>query len=621
MKLNSTLSLVALSVVSVLQVAHAASVYEIVNIEDADVKGTLTDTANGYGQSINANNELVGVSRGRTNLTTSDVSGDTNVIDLQDAIGADQSITYSTTTQIIGNSFTFHALENDATTPWLPTFESVNGSIAPSSVSTDNRNTVDSYFFDINDAGLRVGAMSAPEKTMDYAGSVSGIDSWYYRDYELRGFVKNGASATEIELPPPYTAYTNAENVTVNVGGSSLAAAINSNNLIAGYGSIGLSSYAEGVVDSCISSNSDSSPVDICIQANQYIDSSTGTSYIQYKTRAMVWQYNNDGSFTRTELPLGLDPGTSTSTFVAQGLGLNNNGVVVGRSHVYRNGNTDDLYYDAAYWSKNTSGNYEYHWIPVIDKDVLSSIAYSVNDSGIVVGSYKKYIDGYQRDKFFVYDTNTPDTKPVTPNDFYSYTSDLSSRAKDINNQGLVVGYIETSEEKQLPRPKDAFLYNTNTQEFNDLNNLLTCESKGYEKNGEGNWTKHQFTVTDATGNSLTYNADIRIVEANKINEEGVIAATAFVRKPVYQTDSTGNLVLDDKGNPTFALDGNGDPVTSYLPRMVVLKPTSSGSACDVSDNNNSSGTDSGSYSRKGAAVWGWLLLLPLVWVRRRLQR
>ncbi|MCL1076065.1 DUF3466 family protein [Shewanella dokdonensis] len=616
MKLNSTLSLVALSVVSVLQVAHAASVYEIVNIENADVKGTLTDTANGYGQSINANNELVGVSRGRTNLSSSDVNDDSNIINLDDAIGADQSISYSTVSQIIGNSFAFHALENDATTPWLPTFESINSSIAPSSITSDNRNTVDSYFFDINDAGIRVGAMSAPEKTMDYAGSVSGVDNWYYRDYELRGFVKSSASATEMELPPPYTEYTNSDNVTVNVGGSSLAAAINSNNLIAGYGSVALSSYGESVTDSCISSDSESSPVDICIQANQFPNSSTGVINIQYKTRAMVWQYHTDGSFIRTELPLGLDPGSSSSTFVAQGLGINDNGVVVGRSHVYRNGNTDDLYYDAAYWSKNGSGSYEYHWIPVIDNDVLSSIAYSVNAAGIVVGSYKKYIDGYQRDKFFIYDSNTPDTKPITPNDFYSYTSDLSSRAKDINNQGQVVGYIETSEDKQISRPKDAFLYDVNSEEFSDLNNLLTCESKGYQKNSEGKWVKHQFTVTDATGNSLTYDADIRVVEANKINDEGVIAATAFVRKPVYQTDLSGNLILDGSGNPTFKLDGEGHPVTSYLPRMVVLKPAAtSATACDLSSDG---GIDTGSYSRKGAAVWGWLLLLPLAWLRRR---
>ena len=612
MKLNSALSLVALSVVSVLQVAQAASVYEVVNIEDADLKGTLTDTANGYGQSVNASNELVGVSRGRTNLTTTDADGATTITDVQDAINADTSITYSTLTEIIGNSFTFHALENDATSPWLPTFESVNGSIAPSDVTTDNPNSVDSYFFDINDAGVRVGSMSAPEIKIDYAGSSTSYDYWYYRNYENRGFVKASADATEVELPPPFTEYTNSSDVTANVGGVSSASAINQNNLIAGYGSVDLSTYGASIVSSCISNDSDSSPVDICIQSNQF------DGYLTYKTRALVWQYNTDGSVTRTELPLGLDPGTKTYTFLAQGIGLNDNGVVVGRSHVYRNGNTDDLYYDAAYWTKNSDGEYEYNWIPVESSSVLSSVAYDINNSGIVVGSYTKYIDGYQRTKFFVYDTNTPDTKPVTPNDFYTYTSDLSSKAKDINNLGQVVGYIETSEEKQLPRPKDAFLYDVNTQEFDDLNNLLTCESKGYEQDSDGNWAKHQFTVTDASGNTLTYDADIRIVEANKINDEGVIAATAFVRKPVYETDSNGDLVLDDNGNPTFSLDGNGQPVTSYLPRMVVLKPTSSGTACAIDSSTDSSST---AYSRKGAAGLGWLLLLPLVWLRRQRTR
>ncbi|MFQ6371689.1 DUF3466 family protein [Shewanella sp. YIC-542] len=615
MKLNSTLSLVALSVVSVLQVASAAPVYEIVNIDDADVNGTLVGTANGYGQSINANNALVGVSRGRTNLNTGDITGDESVIDLEDAIGTDQSITYSTTTEITGNSFSFHALENDASTPWQPTFESVNGSIAPADVTDDQHNSIDSYFFDINDNGVRVGAMSAPQKTMPYGGSVAGIDYWYYRDYEQRGFVKAGADATEIALVPVYTQYTNSDGKTVNVGGMSLATAINQNNLISGYGSIALSSYGESLVSGCINNDSDTSPMDICVQANQFPSTSTGSSYIQYKTRAMVWQYNADGSVTPTELPLGLNAGDSSDTFTAQGLGINDAGVVVGRSHVYRYGDSDNLYYDAAFWRANEDGAYEYHWVPVVDNDVLSSIAYGVNNAGIIVGSYKKYIDGYQRDKFFVYDSNTPDSKPVTPNDFYAYRSDLSSRAKDINNQGQVVGYIEVSEEKQLPRPKDAFLYDVNTSEFNDLNNLLTCPSKGYEKDTDGNWKKHQFTVTDATGNTLTYTADIRVVEANKINEEGSIAATAFVRKPVYQTDTSGNLLLDDNGNPTFKLDGAGNPVTSYLPRMVVLKPTNSGVSCDATDDSDSSNAP---YSRQGAALWGWIFLLPLLWLRRR---
>lgn len=37
----------------------------------------------------------------------------------------------------------------------------------------------------------------------------------------------------------------------------------------------------------------------------------------------------------------------------------------------------------------------------------------------------------------------------VTPNDFAATTTDLSSKPKDINNKGQVVGYIETTYDKE----------------------------------------------------------------------------------------------------------------------------------------------------------------------------
>ncbi|MGL5390035.1 MAG: DUF3466 family protein, partial [Shewanella sp.] len=298
----------------------------------------------------------------------------------------------------------------------------------------------------------------------------------------------------------------------------------------------------------------------------------------------------------------------------AQAMGLNDNGVVVGRSHVYRNGNSKSLAQDAAYWAKDTEGNYKYHWIPM-GNSISSSIAYDINDNGIVVGSYRSYIQGYPRDKFFYFDINTPDVGYVTPNDFASKPTDLSSKPRDINNKGQVVGYIETTYDKEKPRPKAGFLYEKSSGEFNNLNTLLTCGSKGFEQDQNGNWKRHQILVEeDGSGKTLTYNADIMVVEANSINEEGTIVGTAFIRKPIYQRDTDGNIVLGDNGKPLFELDGKGDPVTGYVPRMVVLKPAASGTqACSVDDS-----VDTGDYERKGAASFLWLFALPLLWLRRR---
>ena len=290
---------------------------------------------------------------------------------------------------------------------------------------------------------------------------------------------------------------------------------------------------------------------------------------------------------------------------------------MAGRSHVYRNNDKDKLAFDAAYWTKADDGSYQYNWVKM-SNDQLSSIAYDINDNGILVGSYRQYLEGYPRDKFFYLDTNAENPEYVTPNDFYETISDLGSRPRDINNKDQVVGYIKTTHEKEKPRVKSGFLFDKTTDEFNDLNDLLVCESKGYEQDSSGNWTRHRVKVTDGTGEELTYSSELRIVEANSINEEGTIVGTAFIRKPSYQFDADGKLIIGENGLPLFELNANGEPVTSYIPRMVVLKPSTSGAACTVKDDDNSGNED---YVRKGAASFAWLFALPLIWFRRRFSR
>lgn len=609
-KLDKALSLVALGVLGVLNSAHAAPVYEIVNIDNYDLQGTLEGTRNGYALGVNANDQLVGISKGKKKLSSSDVEG--GVIDVADGIAPEETITYSIDKAIIANNFAFIAKENDDTSnPWTPNFDSINGTTPPNDTAVIN--SVDTFYYGINDAGIKVGSMTAPEKkTKNTATTDVADDYWYYRDYEFRGVVKVGS--TEIPLVPPYTQFVNADKTkTVELGGWSAATAVNNNNLVTGYASTAISKYGSERVNSCLSTDN-TLPLDVCVQREQY-PNTTGTRNIQYQTRAYVWQIDNDVA-TGTELPLGLTPATdNTLTFTAQALGLNNNGVVVGRSHVYRYGDTDNLRQDAAYWSKGTEGHYQYHWIPVRDNDVISAIAYDVNDNGIVVGSYRSYLQGYPRDKFFYFDTTQADATIVTPNDFAASTTDLSSKPKSINNKGQVVGYIETTYDKEKPRPKAGFLYEKSTGEFSNLNNLLTCESKGYEKGSDGNWTRHKVEFTDGTGKVLTYNSDILVVEATSINEDGTIVGTAFIRKPSFQLDSNGNIIVGENGVPLFELSGNGNPVTAYVPRMVVLKPATSGEACTVEDS-----TDTGNFERSGAATLAWLFALPLVWFRRRIR-
>ncbi|MCL1143588.1 DUF3466 family protein [Shewanella gaetbuli] len=629
--LDKALSLVAMGVLGAIGSAQAAPVYEIVNLDEAtyDLRGTIAATRTGYGMGVNANDEMVGISNGKKNLSEEDIEN--GIIDIEDALNGTETITYSIFRPIEANNFTFTAAAN-AAEAWKPEFFSIAGTTPPDEIDDEGEqviNSVDSFFYAMNNNDIKVGAYSAPEKTLEYVGTDEDQEYWYYRDFELRGVAVSTAQDPAIELPlvPPYTTFSREEDgdkpaATVELGGWSAAADVNESNIVTGYGSTELSSFAEDNVNSCIDNYDPDAenpvPVDICVQANQF--PVNGRRNIQYQTRALVWDLNNivsDGNAAVTELPLGLTPpDDSNLVYTAQGLGINNNADVVGRSHVYRYGDTDNLRQDAAYWKKDANGEYQYNWINFKDNDILSSIAYDINDDGLLVGSYRKYIGGYLRDKFFIFDTNNPETLPITPEDFNPGISDLSSKAKDINNQGQVVGYIEATYEKEKPRPKVGFLYNHNDQEFVNINDQLVCESKGYVSTGDNTWERHKVSVQDGTGEELTYNSEIYIVEATSINEDGTITGTAFIRKPGYQYDDEGNLLVNEEnGLPYFALDGNGDPVTSFLPRMVVLKPTS-GEACTYTDV-----PEEKPYERKGAASFAWLLALPLLWFRRRLAK
>jgi hypothetical protein len=629
LKFNKAFSLVALGVLGAMGSVQAAPVYEIVNIEDFDLKGTLDTTRNGYAMAVNGNHQLVGIAKGTKKLAVEDIQG--GIIDVVDGISPAVSITYSIFTPIIANNFTFVAEENSTPSPWTPTFTSINGTTAPGSKDAANAvivNSVDSYFYGINDTGTKVGAYTGKQKTVPYVGDATNQSVWYYRDFELRGVavINDAENAIEIPLLPPYTTYVRAANpssniveTTVELGGLSAASAVNGNSQVTGYVSTALAGFSADRINVCIDAALaagavNPTPIDICVQSNQYPVNNTRN--IQYQTRAYVWQLDSANTVTGTELPLGLTPPEgSTLVYTAQGLGINETGTVAGRSHVFRNGNTDLLYSDAAYWAKDSNGAYQYSWVKMTDV-VFNSIAYDVNDTGILVGSYSQYIQGYARSKFFYLDTNTPDAGIVTPDDFRVGLSDLSSKPKDINNKGQVVGYIETTFDKDKPRPKAGFLFDLNTKEFSNINGLLTCDSQGYIKDVAGNWVRNKVTITDNTGNELSYETDISVVEANSINEDGTIVGTAFISKPQYQVDLLGNLILDANGKAQFALDGNGKPVTAFLPRMVVLKPTNNGAVCDLTET-----VIEENYERKGAASFAWLFTLPLLWLRRRYMK
>ncbi|NRD74043.1 DUF3466 family protein [Shewanella sp. VB17] len=630
--LNKALSLVAVGVISALQGVQAASVYEIKNLDEvysqdetAELIGTLRETRSGYGMAVNTNGESVAVAKGKKKLTVSEDDNNDGIIDIEDGIAPEERIVLSINDPIIANNFTFTAIVNDAVKPWLPVFDSINGTTPPDESSADNPetiNSVDAYFYDINDMGVKVGSMTAEQQTVPYAGSTEDQEFWYYREFEERGFVKS-IDGTETPLIPPYISYKKDDTTeAVNIGGYSVAVKVNPTGLVVGYVGSELTQDSQNRINSCIDGDRDDWPTDICIQNQQFPYDEFGNNYIKYQVRPYVWQLDGNGAvISEKKLPIEDELDANSNTiYVAQGLGVNASGVVAGRSDHKRPGK-DYTSNDAFFWDFDSNGDYQAHAIPMND-DWYKSIGYDIDDNGIMVGSYQLYLDGYLRYKFFYVDTATSDLKIVTPNDFNDSISDRSSWPRDINNQGQVVGSIEITTEKETPRAKGGFLFDKNTNEFNDLNTLLTCESKGFTKNSEGVWTRIKVDIEDGSGKPLSYNRDIKVVEANSINEEGLIVGTAFVRKPEYQYDSEGDLVIGDNGLPIFALDGNGDPLTSYIPRMVVLESGSEtvDDAWLTANNCIDDNEEPEDYERQGGASFAWLFALPLLWLRRRIK-
>ncbi|WP_169903088.1 DUF3466 family protein [Paraferrimonas sedimenticola] len=596
----SSLSRLALAVAGIVSSAavHAAPVYEIVNIKDFDLE-TLTGTRTSYAMGGNANGEIVGTANGRRPEIDFDFDNNTGV-------GGEEVIVLSVTNPIVANLFAFNANE---TTNYTLNFDPILNDTPPS--STDPVNDSNSVMFGINGNGLKVGYASANQKTLPIPPAENpGEDdptTWYFRDFEERAFVKVGDNtATMIE--PPFTTYEE-----VNVGGLSRATGVNVMNTIYGTASVDLTSNGKTVVQNCKQAAEDNpdtaEPVDVCVQRNQF-PNSNGSTNVAYQMRAFKWEVQGD-TVNATQLTFPFEIADDDNrVFLAQALGANDNGTIVGRSHNYRDGDTNNIRYDAAWWTPNN----EIKTITFNNNDIFDSVAYDINNAGLLIGRSTRYIQGYLRAKFFILDTNEADPRIKEPLDLANAPTDLSSFPRSINEAGQVTGNVEIDFDKEKPRRRHAFLYEHATETFNNVNNLLTCESKGLVRNGDS-WTRHQVTVQDGDGVEFTYPTIIEVVEGNEILEDGTILGTAFITKPNYKLDEEGKVIVGDNGKPFFNLNGNGEPVVTQIPRAVVLKPVTNAEACTFTDEADPNPP----YKRKGAAAW-WLLALagPLLWFRRR---
>lgn len=429
------------------------------------------------------------------------------------------------------------------------------------------------YLYGINASGVTVGTATTtftrqsftPEATDDTPDPET-VDLWVPDlPYQIGAAVVSGAS---IALPIPYTEYG---------GGVSAAYSISDSGLIAGYGSVGLVDEAiETIEDTCDGADT---PVNTCYY-NYYNSTATQLGAIGqlpssfgYTRRGLLWQLNGSTVSAPTVLGFLGDKNSQAAhtkaetravNYYSQALGVNNAGIAVGVS-LYSDSDISSS--SIIYTAEHATIFAENEALPMVDADEWdTSRATAINNNDIVIGYGVKVINSYSRSKFFYYDYPADKTTFVT-----GFFDSSTTIPRAINDSNQVVGTAEVMLSGTTTRRRHGFIYDIESDTFSDLNSFISC------------------------------NSPYTIVEANDINEDGVVLATAIISRE--ERDLVGDVVVDSQGNPVM------EEVTT----TVKLQPIANGEAEDCTV-----GQDE--YERSGGSIGfgGLFATAALLWWRRR---
>lgn len=407
----------------------------------------------------------------------------------------------------------------------------------------------------ISENGVKVGWGSpAYTKEMFTPDGETQEELFYLREFESRGIVIK-PDGSQMVIEPEFNEH----------GGMSIITDISQRDdggyVLVGDVSTGIPEDRQKNLDDNCDGKDEPEAVCVWLYKNQ--------SNELFDRRAVKWTLDSEFNLTNTEiLGLALTPEDDEDfAFKSTALTVNAEGIAAGYSHVRRYDNENRIDTMPVYFKDGEIISYITQ-----NKNMLSGQASDINDNNIIVGFMNKAISGTTRTKFYYHDINTGQT--MFPEDYFSSSSSI---ARDINNQGIIVGEGETETNTSSNRRREAFMYEIHAEKFTNINDLLPC----YASNGQD---RYPYVVAEATG----------------INENNEIIGSAT--KTVKKRDKQGNIVIDSTGQEEF------ESVVVAV-KLVPIEGDIEKCPTQASE----------TYERQGAS-FGFLsvLLLPLVAIRRR---
>lgn len=406
-----------------------------------------------------------------------------------------------------------------------------------------------------------VGTSEGIFKTLEYTNSNDQVIVYTYSDMGQQAFVQVNGETTR--LAPENTL----------LGGLSHAYAVNQNLQVAGYGSVEFFETVQEQIDNCIDDETrGDQPVEFCLRRVK------ATRNFQFPImNTHIWQLDASGEVISTQtFPLLFEPEEDDDTgYYTRAFDINAQGVAVGDAttgelvRVQRPGsvgsNNEDETVAVTFFNGETT-----EFLP--REENLRSNAVAINDNGWVTGGVLRAATSVARQRLFLFNLDTGEAR--YPQGFFNNAAVF---AADINNNNIVVGRSEFEASADSTRETRGFMYDLETEEFTNLNTLISCDSP--------------YTIL----NAVSINDDNEIIVNARVSENA--------------TYITGAEIVNDDGE------------TSEVDNIISLKmtPIANGEVeeCAVE------GQEEEKYERKAAAMSSlWLGLLGLgIAFRRRVRK